>query len=96
MKRELSKNRTAEGESDASDFVGVVTGYNGMAFTPWVTLQGEKTPDVHRPFHPGPPPATMRQHNRAWGGLKSDEDFDSDENTHAKRHESCSSQDSIS
>ncbi|GBM82180.1 hypothetical protein AVEN_178937-1 [Araneus ventricosus] len=31
-------------------------GYNGMAFTPWVTLPGEKTPDVHRPFHPGPPP----------------------------------------
>ncbi|GBM69309.1 hypothetical protein AVEN_112652-1 [Araneus ventricosus] len=31
-------------------------GYNGMAFTPWVTLQGEKTPDVHCPFHPGPPP----------------------------------------
>ncbi|GBM44799.1 hypothetical protein AVEN_148301-1 [Araneus ventricosus] len=31
-------------------------GYNGMAFTPWVTLPGEYTPDVHRPFHPGPPP----------------------------------------
>ncbi|GBO27459.1 hypothetical protein AVEN_177238-1 [Araneus ventricosus] len=30
-------------------------GYNGMTFTPWVTLPGEKTPDLHRPFHPGPP-----------------------------------------
>ncbi|GBM10067.1 hypothetical protein AVEN_92899-1 [Araneus ventricosus] len=27
-------------------------GYNGMAFTPWVTLPEEKTPDVHRPFYP--------------------------------------------
>ncbi|GBN04372.1 hypothetical protein AVEN_1159-2-1, partial [Araneus ventricosus] len=33
-----------------------LAGYNGMAFTPWVTLPREKTPDVHRPFHPGPPP----------------------------------------
>ncbi|GBN42973.1 hypothetical protein AVEN_243531-1 [Araneus ventricosus] len=31
-------------------------GYNGMAFTPWVTLRREKTPDLHRPFNPGPPP----------------------------------------
>ncbi|GBN78486.1 hypothetical protein AVEN_70026-1 [Araneus ventricosus] len=44
-----------------------LAGYNGMALTPWVTLPGEKTPDVHRPFHPGPPLATMRQHNRTWG-----------------------------
>ncbi|GBM71427.1 hypothetical protein AVEN_185732-1 [Araneus ventricosus] len=29
-----------------------LAGYNGMAFTPWVTLPGEKTPDVHRPFRP--------------------------------------------
>ncbi|GBM45269.1 hypothetical protein AVEN_34093-1 [Araneus ventricosus] len=34
----------------------VHAGYNGMAFTTWVTLPGEKTPDVHRPFHPGSPP----------------------------------------
>ncbi|GBM93845.1 hypothetical protein AVEN_193930-1 [Araneus ventricosus] len=27
-----------------------------MAFTPWVALPGEKTADVHRPFHPGPQP----------------------------------------
>ncbi|GBN81630.1 hypothetical protein AVEN_116224-1, partial [Araneus ventricosus] len=42
-----------------SDFVHchyALAGYNGMTFTPWVTLPGEKTPDVHRPFHPGPPP----------------------------------------
>ncbi|GBO36966.1 hypothetical protein AVEN_198408-1, partial [Araneus ventricosus] len=42
-----------------SDFVHclyALAGYNGMVFTPWVTLPGEKTPDVHRPFHPGPPP----------------------------------------
>ncbi|GBN70576.1 hypothetical protein AVEN_261285-1 [Araneus ventricosus] len=32
----------------------ISAGYNGMAFMPWVTLPGEKTPDVHRPFHPGP------------------------------------------
>ncbi|GBM06160.1 hypothetical protein AVEN_167055-1 [Araneus ventricosus] len=31
-----------------------LAGCNGMAFTPWVTLPGEKTPDVHRPFHAGP------------------------------------------
>ncbi|GBO33182.1 hypothetical protein AVEN_64425-1 [Araneus ventricosus] len=53
-----------------SDFVHclyALAGYNGMAFTPWVTLPGEKTPDVHRPFQPGPPPSTMRQHNRTHG-----------------------------
>ncbi|GBN90570.1 hypothetical protein AVEN_167142-1, partial [Araneus ventricosus] len=32
-----------------------LAGYNGMAFTPWVTLPGEKAPDEHRPFHPGTP-----------------------------------------
>ncbi|GBM90421.1 hypothetical protein AVEN_72328-1 [Araneus ventricosus] len=45
-----------------SDFVHclyALAGYNGMVFTPWVTLPGEKTPDVHRPFHPGPPPVTL-------------------------------------
>ncbi|GBM35993.1 hypothetical protein AVEN_78090-1 [Araneus ventricosus] len=36
-----------------------------MAFTPRVTLPGDKTPG--HPFHPGPSPATMRQHNRTWG-----------------------------
>ncbi|GBO11015.1 hypothetical protein AVEN_210288-1, partial [Araneus ventricosus] len=30
-------------------------GNNGMAFMPWLTLPGEKAPDVHRPFQPGPP-----------------------------------------
>ncbi|GBN11470.1 hypothetical protein AVEN_275428-1 [Araneus ventricosus] len=48
---------TPEGRS--LDFVHclyALAGYNGMAFTPWVTLPGEKTPDVHRPFHPGPLP----------------------------------------
>ncbi|GBL59899.1 hypothetical protein AVEN_211765-1 [Araneus ventricosus] len=29
---------------------------NGMAFTPWVTLPGEYTPDVHHPLLPGTPP----------------------------------------
>ncbi|GBO40160.1 hypothetical protein AVEN_211504-1, partial [Araneus ventricosus] len=40
-----------------SDFVQclyALAGCNGMAFTPWVTLPGEETPDAHRPFHPGP------------------------------------------
>ncbi|GBN78292.1 hypothetical protein AVEN_261467-1, partial [Araneus ventricosus] len=45
-----------------------LSGYNGMAFTPWVTLQGENS----RRTSPIPPrvttPAKMRQHNRTWGG----------------------------
>ncbi|GBO13998.1 hypothetical protein AVEN_24223-1 [Araneus ventricosus] len=50
---------TLDARGKKSDFVHfpyALDGYNGMAFTPWVTLQGEKTPDVHRPFHPGPLP----------------------------------------
>ncbi|GFT39226.1 hypothetical protein NPIL_376401 [Nephila pilipes] len=27
-----------------------------MTFTPWVTLPGEKSSDVHHPFRPGTPP----------------------------------------
>ncbi|GBM67968.1 hypothetical protein AVEN_22446-1 [Araneus ventricosus] len=44
------------GEHGDVDHYLTSCGYNGMAVTPWVTLPGEKTPDVHRPFHPGPPP----------------------------------------
>ncbi|GBN57285.1 hypothetical protein AVEN_67861-1, partial [Araneus ventricosus] len=51
---------TLDARGKKSDFVHcllyALAGYNGMAFTPWVTLPGEKTPDVHRPFHPGLPP----------------------------------------
>ncbi|GBO02024.1 hypothetical protein AVEN_36293-1 [Araneus ventricosus] len=52
-------HQTSDARGKKSDFVHclyALAGYNGMAFTPWVTLPGEKTPDVHRPFHPGPPP----------------------------------------
>ncbi|GBM77490.1 hypothetical protein AVEN_226393-1 [Araneus ventricosus] len=36
-----------------------------MAFTPWVTLPEEKTPEVHRPFQPGLPP----RHNESSSSL---------------------------
>ncbi|GBM79584.1 hypothetical protein AVEN_11395-1 [Araneus ventricosus] len=36
---------------DPSCIRPVTAGYNGMAFTAWVTLPEEKTPDVHRSFH---------------------------------------------
>ncbi|GBO39526.1 hypothetical protein AVEN_124840-1 [Araneus ventricosus] len=52
-------HQTLDAQGKKSDFVHclyVIAGYNGKAFTPWVTLQGEKTPDVYRSFHPGPPP----------------------------------------
>ncbi|GBM36944.1 hypothetical protein AVEN_132200-1 [Araneus ventricosus] len=42
-----------------SDFVHclyALAGYNGMAFTPWVSLQGEKTSNVH---HPGSLPLSQ-------------------------------------
>ncbi|GBO42246.1 hypothetical protein AVEN_62565-1 [Araneus ventricosus] len=32
---------------------------NGAAFTPWVALPGEYTPDVHRPLLPVPPPTGL-------------------------------------
>ncbi|GBM33844.1 hypothetical protein AVEN_175682-1 [Araneus ventricosus] len=50
-------HETLDARGKKSDFVHclyALAGYNGMTFTPWVTLPGEKTPDVHRPFHPGP------------------------------------------
>ncbi|GBM87615.1 hypothetical protein AVEN_137045-1, partial [Araneus ventricosus] len=53
-----SVGRPLDARGKKSDFVHwiyALAGYNGMAFTPWVTLPGEKTPDVHRPFHPEPP-----------------------------------------
>ncbi|GBO46995.1 hypothetical protein AVEN_128687-1, partial [Araneus ventricosus] len=43
-------------------------GYNGMAFTPWVTLPVEKSSRSTSPIPPRATTlATMRQHNRTWG-----------------------------
>ncbi|GFT23357.1 hypothetical protein NPIL_159951 [Nephila pilipes] len=30
----------------------IISGSNGVVFTPWVALPGEKSPDVHHPFRP--------------------------------------------
>ncbi|GBM71984.1 hypothetical protein AVEN_269314-1 [Araneus ventricosus] len=38
----------------------VLAGNNGVAFTPWVALPGEITPDVYHPLLPGTPLATRR------------------------------------
>ncbi|GBM50768.1 hypothetical protein AVEN_35664-1 [Araneus ventricosus] len=38
---------------------------NGVAFTPWVALPGEYTPDVHHPLLPGIPPCRAEATNRS-------------------------------
>ncbi|GBO10787.1 hypothetical protein AVEN_76123-1 [Araneus ventricosus] len=42
----------------------VLAGNNGVAFTPWVALLGEITPDVHHPLLPGTPPCHDEATNR--------------------------------
>ncbi|GBL98436.1 hypothetical protein AVEN_187765-1 [Araneus ventricosus] len=42
----------------------VLAGNNGVAFTPWVALLGEITPDVHRPLLLGTPPCHDEATNR--------------------------------
>ncbi|GBM42768.1 hypothetical protein AVEN_81590-1 [Araneus ventricosus] len=42
----------------------VLAGNNGVAFTPWVALPGEITPDVHHPLLPGTPPCHDEATNR--------------------------------
>ncbi|GBO45900.1 hypothetical protein AVEN_103819-1, partial [Araneus ventricosus] len=52
-------HQTLDARGKKSNFVHCLyafAGYDGMAFTPWVTLQGGKTPDLHHPLHPGSPP----------------------------------------
>ncbi|GFW29106.1 hypothetical protein TNCV_2838491 [Trichonephila clavipes] len=34
--------------------------HSGTAFTPWVTLKGDYTPDVYRPFRPGTPTRQLK------------------------------------
>ncbi|GBN22513.1 hypothetical protein AVEN_212840-1 [Araneus ventricosus] len=43
----------------------VLAGNNGVAFTPWVALPGEITPDVHHPLLPGTPPCHDEATNRS-------------------------------
>ncbi|GBN97681.1 hypothetical protein AVEN_272676-1 [Araneus ventricosus] len=42
----------------------VLAGNNGVAFTPWVALPGEITPDVQHPLLPGTPPCHDEATNR--------------------------------
>ncbi|GBM64726.1 hypothetical protein AVEN_205924-1 [Araneus ventricosus] len=54
-----NRPRTVIDRGKKSDFdhcLYALAGYNGMTFTPWVTLPVEKTPAVHRPFHTESPP----------------------------------------
>ncbi|GBM82323.1 hypothetical protein AVEN_128752-2 [Araneus ventricosus] len=46
----------------------VLAGNNGVAFTPWVALPGEITPDVHHPLFPGTPPCHDEATNRTGHG----------------------------
>ncbi|GBM12371.1 hypothetical protein AVEN_211557-1 [Araneus ventricosus] len=46
----------------------VLAGNNGVAFTPWVALPGEYTPNVHHPLLPGTPPCRVETTNRSKGG----------------------------
>ncbi|GBM91958.1 hypothetical protein AVEN_113278-1 [Araneus ventricosus] len=50
----------------------VVAGNNGVAFTPWVALPGDYTPDVHHPLLPGTPPCRVEASNRSTGTRRSD------------------------
>ncbi|GBL72049.1 hypothetical protein AVEN_115070-1 [Araneus ventricosus] len=45
----------------------VLAGNNGVAFTPWVALPGEYTPDVHHPLLPGTYPCRVEATNRSKG-----------------------------
>ncbi|GBM44322.1 hypothetical protein AVEN_232114-1 [Araneus ventricosus] len=45
----------------------VLAGKNGVAFTPWVALTGEYTPDVHHPLLPGTPPYRVEATNKSKG-----------------------------
>ncbi|GBN83410.1 hypothetical protein AVEN_169525-1 [Araneus ventricosus] len=40
---------------------------NGVAFTSWVALPGEYTPDVHHPLLPGTPPCRVEATSRSKG-----------------------------
>ncbi|GBO08500.1 hypothetical protein AVEN_211000-1 [Araneus ventricosus] len=42
----------------------VLAGKNGVAFTPWVALPGEYTPDVDQPLLSGTPPCRVEATNR--------------------------------
>ncbi|GBM12369.1 hypothetical protein AVEN_211556-1 [Araneus ventricosus] len=46
----------------------VLAGNNAVAFTPWVALPGEYTPNVHHPLLPGTPPCRVEATNRSKGG----------------------------
>ncbi|GBM27609.1 hypothetical protein AVEN_35269-1 [Araneus ventricosus] len=68
-----NRRTTLDARGKKSDFVHclyALAGYGGMAFTPWVTLPGEKIPDVHRPFHPRTPPPPRRGSIIGLGGSK--------------------------
>ncbi|GBN27152.1 hypothetical protein AVEN_157268-1 [Araneus ventricosus] len=54
----------------------VLAGNNGVAFTPWVALPGEITPDVHHPLLPGTPPCHDEATNRTLAPIASLECID--------------------